>query len=222
MSGSTTVNDIELIIENVGGGGGGNLPPASDGGGGNDPKRRPDGRPPMNRYLAGMVLAIVSVLVFFMALASSFLVLKANPGWIPVHIPALLWLNTVILLTSSVTLELARKQLGANNLSGFQKLWGLTTVLGVVFLAGQLLAWRQLAEQGIFIATNRASAFFYVFTGAHAVHLIGGIAGLLFVAIRNFDKAKITRSLAAEITSYYWHFLDALWIFLLALLYLSK
>jgi cytochrome c oxidase subunit 3 len=222
MPGSTTVNDIELIIENVGGGGGGNLPPASGGGGGNDPKRRPDGRPSMNRYLAGMALAIVSVLVFFMALASSFLVLKSNPGWIPVHIPALLWLNTVILLTSSVTLELARKQLGANNLSGFQKLWGITTVLGVVFLAGQLLAWRQLAEQGIFIATNRASAFFYVFTGAHAVHLIGGISGLLFVAIRNFDKAKITRSLAAEITSYYWHFLDALWIFLLALLYLSK
>jgi cytochrome c oxidase subunit III len=222
MPGSTTVNDIELIIENVGGGGGGNLPPASGGGGGNDPKRRPDGKPSMNRYLAGMALAIVSMLVFFMALASSFLVLKANPGWIPVHIPALLWLNTVILLTSSLTLELARKQLGANNLSGFRRLWGLTTVLGVVFLAGQLLAWRQLAGQGIFIATNRASGFFYVFTGAHAVHLIGGIAGLLFVAIRNFDKAKITRSLAAEITSYYWHFLDALWIFLLALLYLSK
>ena len=222
MPGSTTVNDIELIIENVGGGGGNNLPPASGGGGGNDPKRRPDGKPSMNRYLAGMALAIVSVLVFFMALASSFLVLKANPGWIPVHIPALLWLNTVVLLASSVTLELARKQLGAGNLPGFRRLWGVTTVLGVLFLAGQWLAWRQLAQQGIFIATNRASGFFYVFTGAHAVHLIGGIAGLIFVAARNFDKAKITRSLAAEITSYYWHFLDALWIFLLALLYLSK
>jgi cytochrome c oxidase subunit III len=221
MPGSTTVNDIELIIENVGGGGGNNLPPAS-GGGGNDPKRRPDGKPSMNRYLAGMALAIVSVLVFFMALASSFLVLKANPGWVPVHIPALLWLNTVVLLASSVTLELARKQLGAGNLPDFRKLWGVTTVLGVLFLAGQLLAWRQLAQQGIFIATNRASGFFYVFTGAHAVHLIGGIAGLIFVAARNFDKAKITRSLAAEVTSYYWHFLDALWIFLLALLYLSK
>jgi cytochrome c oxidase subunit III len=222
MPGSTTVNDIELIIENVGGGGGSNLPPANRGGGGNDPKRRPDGKPSMNRYLAGMALAIVSVLVFFMALASSFLVLKANPGWIPVHIPALLWLNTVILLASSVTLELARKQLGADNVPGFQRLWGVTTFLGILFLAGQLLVWRNLAEQGIFIATNRASGFFYVFTGAHAVHLIGGIAGLLFVAARNFDKAKITRSLAAEITSYYWHFLDALWIFLLALLYLSK
>src|SRR3979490_1300565 len=119
MPGSTTVTDIELIIENVGGGGG------------NNPKRRPDGKPSMNRYLAGMALAIVSVLVFFMALASSFLVLKANPGWIPVHIPALLWLNTVVLLASSVTLELARNQLGAGNLPGFRKLWGVTTVLGV-------------------------------------------------------------------------------------------
>ena len=176
----------------------------------------------MNRYLAGMALAIVSILVFFMALASSFLVLKSNPGWVPIHVPSLLWLNTIILLSSSVTLELARKQLGADNSSGFRKLWGITTALGLLFLAGQLLAWRLLAAQGIFIATNRASGFFYVFTGTHAVHLLGGIAGLIFVATRNFDNAKITRSLAAEITSYYWHFLDALWIFLLALLYLGK
>ena len=134
----------------------------------------------------------------------------------------MLWLNTIILLSSSVTIELARKQLAANNLSGFRKWWGVSTLLGLLFLAGQLWAWRLLAAQGIFIATNRASGFFYVFTGTHAVHLLGGIAGLIFVATRNFDKAKITQSLAAEITSYYWHFLDALWLFLLALLYLSK
>ena len=223
MSGPTTINDIELIIENIGGGGGGtSLPPAGGRGGGDDPKRRPDGKPSMNRYLAGMALAIVSILVFFMALAGSFLVLKSNPGWVSIHIPLLLWLNTIILLSSSVTLELARRQLAANHLSGFRKLWGITTILGLLFLAGQLWAWRLLAAQGIFIATNHASAFLYIFTGTHAVHLLGGIGGLIFVASRNFDKAKITRSLAAEITSYYWHFLDALWIFLLALLYLSK
>jgi cytochrome c oxidase subunit 3 len=85
-----------------------------------------------------------------------------------------------------------------------------------------LLAWRQLVAQGVYIASNQASSFFFIFTGAHAVHLLGGVAALLFVSLRNFEKASISLPAAAEITSYYWHFMDGLWIFLLALLYLGK
>ena len=76
--------------------------------------------------------------------------------------------------------------------------------------------------EGVYLASNPASSFFYIFTGLHALHLLGGVAALTFVAMRNFSRAKVTRSVAAEITSFYWHFLDALWLFLLALLYLSK
>jgi len=225
MPGATSPPDIELIIERVGGGGGGTTPPAGGegGGGGDDGKRGRKGRPSPKRYYTGIALGIVSILMFFMALASAFLVRKgSSTDWVPVHIPALLWVNTAVLLASSATLEMARKRLAHADTEGFRRLWLLTTGLGVLFLVGQVVAWKLLAGQGIYLATNPASSFFYIFTGAHALHLIGGVAALVYVAWRNFDKAQVTKTVAAEVASYYWHFMDALWVFLLALLYLGK
>lgn len=225
MPSATSTKEIELIVEHTGGGGGGTLPPAGgngggDGGGGKKPGK---GQPSSKRYFTGMAIGIVSILMFFMALASAFLVRKGTSGdWVAVRIPALLWINTAVLLISSGTLEQARKFLAKRDGAGFKTYWLLTTALGIGFLIGQLVAWRQLAKQGIYLATNPASSFFYIFTGAHALHLIGGIAALVYVARRNFSEANVTRPVAAEVTSYYWHFLDALWLFLLALLYLGK
>ncbi|HEY1472065.1 MAG TPA: heme-copper oxidase subunit III [Candidatus Acidoferrum sp.] len=226
MPSATSTKEIELIVERTGGGrGGGTLPPAGgngggDGGGGKKPGK---GQPSSKQYFTGMAIGIVSILMFFMALASAFLVRKGTSGdWVPVRLPALLWVNTAVLLISSGTLELARKRLANRDRAGFRTYWLLTTALGIGFLIGQLVAWRQLAQQGIYLATNPASSFFYIFTGAHALHLIGGVVALVYVARRNFSEANVTRSLAAEVTSYYWHFLDALWLFLLALLYLGK
>jgi cytochrome c oxidase subunit III len=223
MSGISSTQDVELIVEKKHGGGGGTPPPIDGNGGGGDGKKKPKGQPSPNRYFTGMALGIVSILMFFMALASAFLVRKGASGdWVPVRIPTLLWFNTAILVSSSATLEVARKRLAKSDLSGFKNFWLLTTILGVLFLLGQAVAWRQLVTQGIYLATNPASSFFYVFTGAHALHLVAGVLALLYVAWRNFDSAQVTRAVSAELTSYYWHFLDALWIFLLALLYLGK
>jgi cytochrome c oxidase subunit 3 len=223
MPGTTSTPDIELIIEKKGGGGGGTPPPAGGDGGGDDGKRGRKGRPSPKRYYTGIALGIVSILMFFMALASAFLVRKgASTDWVSVHIPTLLWINTVVLMASSGTVELARKSLAKADLPGFKKYWSMSTGLGVLFLIGQLVAWKQLAGQGIYLASNPASSFFYIFTGAHALHLIGGVGALLYVSLRNFDRANVTRAVAAEVTSYYWHFMDALWLFLLALLYLGK
>jgi cytochrome c oxidase subunit 3 len=223
MPGTTTVQDIELIIEkrNGGGGGGGNQPPGG-GGDGDDGKKPPKRQPSPNRYYTGLAIGIVSILMFFMALASAFLVRKGSPDWVPLHIPWLLWVNTAVLVTSSVTLELARKRLAHADSAGFRNFWLLTTVLGLLFLIGQLVAWRILVGQGIYIASNPASSFFYIFTGAHGVHLLGGAVALIYVATRRFDFAKVTRPVAADVASYYWHFMDGLWLFLLALLYLGK
>ena len=220
MPGTITTEEIQLIVEKKNGGSGG-LPPAG-GGGGDDGKNRPSRRPSQSRYYTGIAVGIVSVLMFFMALASAFLVRKGSPDWIPVRIPVLLWFNTAVLVTSSGTLELARKRLANSNPQGFRNFWLVTTALGVLFLIGQLAAWRILVREGIYLASNPASSFFYIFTGAHALHLVGGVAALIYVAQRNFDLAKVTRTVAADITSYYWHFMDALWLFLLALLYLSR
>jgi cytochrome c oxidase subunit 3 len=223
------VPDIELIIENIGGGGGGVGKPPGRGGdgsgnGGENGGKRPNSTPPSSRrYYTGMALAIVSILMFFLALASAFLVRRGTSNdWVPVHLPPILWINTLILLASSASLELARRRLSSSDLAGFRRLWLVTTALGALFLVGQLFAWRQLAAQGVFIASNPASSFFYIFTAAHAVHLLGGIAALCFVSLRSFDRARVSLSVASEITSYYWHFMDALWVFLLALLYMGK
>jgi len=223
MPGSTATPEIELIIEKkTSDGGGGNLPPRGRNGGGDDGKRPRRENSSPKRYYTGMALGIVSILMFFMALASAFLVRRGNGNWIPVHIPTLMWINTVVLLASSAALELARHRLAQGRLSDYKNLWLLTTILGAGFLVGQIIAWRQLVAEGIYLASNPASSFFYIFSGAHALHLFGGVAALIYVAKRNFDQAQVTRSVAAEVTSYYWHFMDALWLFLLALLYLGK
>jgi cytochrome c oxidase subunit 3 len=94
-----------------------------------------------------------------------------------------------------------------------------TPRLGFAFLVGQVVAWRELVARGYYVGSNPASSFFYVFTAAHAIHLVGGIGALLYVLFRNFAKTRISLSGAAEITSYFWHFMDGLWLFLLALLY---
>ena len=227
MPGTTATPDIELIVEDIGGGGSGPPPPpggGDDGDGGSEERhRRNKPSPSPKRYSTAIAIGIVSILMFFMALASAFIVLRrGNDLWVSVHLPRILWANTLVLLASSLTLESARRRLFLADRSGFRKFWLATTVLGFLFVAGQLVAWRQLVAEGVYIASNQASSFFYIFTGAHAVHLLGGVGALLFVSFRKFEKTKISLPTAAEIASYYWHFMDGLWIFLLALLYLGK
>jgi len=227
MPGTTATPDIEIIVEDIGGGGGGLPPPFGGGddgdGGGDDGNRRRNWSASPKRYSTAIAIGIVAILMFFMALASAFIVLRRGSAvWVTVHLPFVVWPNTCVLLASSFTLEAARRRLFLADLSGFQKFWLFTTVLGFLFVGGQLIAWRQLVAQGIYIASNQASSFFYIFTGAHAVHLLGGVCALLYVLVRKFKETTVSRSTAAEVASYYWHFMDGLWIFLLALLYLGK
>lgn len=227
MAGTSVLDDIELIIEDIGGGG---KPPAGrdggdsggDGTGGGESRRVPGGSS-ARKYAIAIALAMVAILMFFMALAAAFLVLRTTSGkWIAFRVPGLLWINTLVLLASSGTLEVARKKLATSEEAGFRKMWMTTTVLGLVFVVGQIVAWRELVAAGVYGTSSLAAAFFYVFTAAHAVHLFGGICALLYVGFRKFRRAEMTRVAAAEVASYYWHFMDALWVFLLALLYLGK
>jgi cytochrome c oxidase subunit III len=220
-------DDIEITIENTGGGGGGgSLPPFrgdGDGDGDDSAKKRPSGGSSVNRYKTGISLGIVSILMFFMALVSAFLVRKGTSNdWIPVHLPVLIWINTAVLLASSATLEVARERLARLDMRAFRKIWLATTALGILFLIGQIFVWKQLAAQGIFIASNPASSFFYIFTGAHGIHLLGGVGALVFVAMRKVEARGVSLAMAAEVTGYYWHFMDGLWVFLLMILFLGR
>jgi cytochrome c oxidase subunit 3 len=166
-----------------------------------------------------MGVAVCGIMMFFAALVSSSIVrrgLGAN-DWRPLEIPPVLWLNTAILLASSVGLTRARRLVSAGDDDGFRHWWGVTTILGLMFLAGQLIAWRQMAEAGLCLATGPSSSFFYVFTAAHGLHLLGGIAALLLVSFRPARRAagNMTRDTVTRVIAIYWHFLTALWLFLL-------
>ena len=231
MPGTPVLDDIELIIEDIRGSGGGKPPSRDDDGddngdGGNSGgERNPEPRrSSAKKYSTAIALAMLSILMFFMVLTAAFVVLRLDNlhSWAGIRMPWILWLNTVVLLASSGTLEMARRKLQVDSLRGFKQMWALTTFLGTVFIAGQVIAWRQLAAQGVYMTSRLASSFFYVFTALHAAHLVGGICALLYVGLRKFETARVSRFVAAEVTSYYWHFMDGLWLFLFALLYFGQ
>jgi cytochrome c oxidase subunit III len=222
MPGTTATHDTELIISDIGGGGGRNERPFGGGGGDNDKGGRPR-KPPQRRYSTAITLGTISISMFFLVPCTAFIVLAlTSKAWVPLHLPKILWLNTAILLASSFTLRKARKRLSLIDFPGFRKLWRATTILGALFVIGQLIAWLQLVRAGVYIAANQATSFFYIFTAAHALHLLGGIAALLYVSVRDFEKGQISRVTAVAITSFYWHFMDGLWVFLLVLLFLGS
>jgi cytochrome c oxidase subunit 3 len=169
-----------------------------------------------------MAIALGGILMFFMALTSAYIVRKGMPGsgWRSIVIPRILWLNTLILMASSFTLASARRRLLKQDAEGFRHWWGVTMILGIFFLAGQMIAWRQLAAAGVYLATNPSSSFFYVFTAAHGLHLLGGIVALFYVAFR--PTRRLTRDTATEAASMYWHFMDGLWVFLFLLCVLGR
>lgn len=225
MSGSDVLDEIDLVVEDIGHGGGGKPPERDDrrGGGGDDgnfrPRRPSPSQSGQRRYQTAILLAMVSICMFFMALSAAFLVRKTGKDWVNFRLPAIIWVNTIVLLTSSLTIELARRRLALNDQSGFRLMWRATTALGVAFLVGQVAVWRELAARGFYVGSNPSSSFFYVFTAAHAAHLLGGIIALFYVLFRNFGKTRLSLPVAAEVTSYYWHFMDGLWIFLVVLLF---
>jgi len=214
----TIVDDIEIIDA---GRGGGTPPPA---GGDDDGDSSGSSRPvPRRAYFTALQLGLAAIVMFFMALASSYIVRKGlGTDWQRTPLPRVLWFNTAILLASSGTIVAARKKLRGGDRGAFFSWWWVTTGLGVLFLAGQLIAWRQLAAAGMLLATNPSSSFFYLLTAAHGTHLIGGILALFYVILRPWKRSRISQATAAELTSIYWHFMDGLWIFLFALLTLGR
>jgi cytochrome c oxidase subunit 3 len=170
----------------------------------------------------GIWVGLAAISMTFLALTSALVVRKgAAMDWRQFTLPSILYLNTVVLFASSFTLEIARRRVAAfmgGMRAGNPATWlHATLVLGVVFVAGQYVAWRQLSAQGLYLATNPSSSFFYVLTAAHALHVLGGLGGLVRV-IRKLGHSALRRS-TLDATSRYWHFMDVLWVYLLVLLW---
>ena len=180
------------------------------------------------RYRLGAWFAISSILMLFVALTSAYIVRSASAtDWQAVAIPKVLWLSTLLILISSITIEISRRSLKQKSDAGYARWLAITTVLGLAFLGTQLVAWRQLAGQGIYLASNPYSSFFYLFTAAHGLHLLGGLCALAYLlarksAYRNTVDGELRREGSADAVAIYWHFMDVLWVALFGLLMFWK
>jgi cytochrome c oxidase subunit 3 len=198
---------------------GGNLVPA-----GGDPRLAVDYSPPPSSTAIWVVLFAISMM--FAAFTSALIVRKgASLDWRTFKLPTILFFNTLVLMASSVTLELARRRV-AIFMGKLQKQvesparWlYITLLLGLVFVVGQYVAWSQLRAQGLYLATNPSSSFFYVLTATHALHVLGGLGGVVYV-IRKLGKSTLRRS-TLDATARYWHFMDLLWLYLMLLLWMK-
>jgi cytochrome c oxidase subunit III len=179
------------------------------------------------RYLLGMWVALASILMLFTALSSAYIVRAASANdWQPLTMPRILWLSTALIVISSATLENARRK-WKDAVNGSHRLWLLVTfALGIGFLISQVLAWRQLVRQGIYMASNPHSSFFYLLTAIHGVHLLGGLAALAYLSVRtraSRDRLVLAKPQAgADAVMLYWHFMDFLWLYLFVLLFFVR
>ena len=184
--------------------------------------------PSYDRYRLGAWVAISSILMLFVALASAYIVRSASGNdWQPIVMPKVLWLSTALILISSLTMELSRRSLRPKSDAGYRRWLIITIALGMAFLVLQVIAWRQLARQGIYLATNPYNSFFYLFTAAHGLHLLGGILALSYLLLRTTKKrgaieSERRRGAAAGAATIYWHFMDGLWVVLFLLLFFWK
>jgi|SRR5208337_1738599 len=167
----------------------------------------------------GVWAGLAAITMSFAALTSALVVRQgAGLDWHHLTLPPILYANTVVLLASSVTLELARRQIlgfagGITNQTAAPMRWlAVTWALGLLFVVGQYVAWRQLKAAGLYLATNSNSSFFYVFTGVHALHVLGGLAGLLYV-MSKLHRSTLRQSTFAA-AAQYWHFMGILWLYL--------
>ena len=173
-------------------------------------------------YRIGMWLALASISMMFTGFSSAYILGRGtNNLWQPINPPNFLWINTLVLLASSLTVELGRRATKASEL----KYWiTVTSLLGITFLAGQLWTWKLLVNQGIYLAGNPHSSFFYLLTGVRGLHLFGGILALLYLTVRSwlFSSTLTQEDAVLSSTALYWHFMDGLWIYLLILLFLWR
>lgn len=185
------------------------------------------GQTAASRYRVGTWVAIASIAMFFTALSSAYIVRAASAtDWRPLAMPRILWLSTALILFSSATLETAKKHLKKLE-SGYVKWLLITGLLGAGFLTSQFLAWQQLRGQGVFLASNPHSSFFYLLTAMHGLHLLVGLLALVYLLLRTRQKrtdevAEAKRQARAAAVGIYWHFMDGLWIYLFLLLFVWR
>lgn len=163
-------------------------------------------------------VAIGSILMMFAGLTSAFIVKRSQANWLMLEIPVIFWYSTVVILFSSVAIQLSLKALKQRNMLGYRRWLVITAVLGIVFLVLQIIGFIQFGDQEIKLigaGSNASYSFLLAISGLHGLHVLGGVITLIVIAIRAVSISKRNySSVPLEIAATYWHFVDALWIYL--------
>ena len=167
----------------------------------------------------GLWMFLATVTMLFAAFTSAYVVRRSGSDWRPVALPSILWINSAVLGMSSIAVEFAYGQ-------GARRRWRasvaallIAVALGVAFLGGQMLAWRQLVAAGVYLPTNPHSAFFFMMTGAHAVHIVAALVVLAWGTAVTSRAAHEPSGWSARMSlcRTFWHYLGVVWVFLFAL-----
>jgi cytochrome c oxidase subunit 3 len=242
------VGSISSLSSQTGRGGRGTPPPIGRGGDDGHGDAFPHYPQRLRRARLALFFVMAPIAMFFVIIAAAAITRRSTVtldeqtnsyvrNWIPVQLPlTLLMVNTVLLLASSLTAELARRQIARQAaLSPVRSIpgvslgkereipWlGLTVMLGGTFLSGQWIAWRELARRGFYLSTSASSSFVYLLTVAHAVHLLGGMVVLLYAAaLWVFRRPIDARRVVVDVTALYWHFMFVLWAGIFVFLWLA-
>jgi cytochrome c oxidase subunit 3 len=166
-----------------------------------------------------LTIFLVVVSVIFSLLAVSYYIRMDLGDWVPMSDPSLLWLNTALLIVSSIFFQLARNTAQGTDLLRTRKLFVGAGLFAVLFVIGQTVAWQQLTSNGFTVSNSPASSFFYLLTGMHVLHIVGGLWVWSKTTFRFYGQSELSKvKLNIELCTTYWHFLLVLWIFIFAVL----
>lgn len=169
-------------------------------------------------YKFALWVAMASILMMFAGFTSAYIVKRADSNWLEFKLPPIFWVSTAVILLSSLTIHLAGKSFKARQMNQYKVLMNVTVVLGILFTVLQWFGFQYLQNHGVKLIgnnSNPAGSFLGVITGVHILHVLGGVVVLLVMFFRAYNRRTINySSLPLEVVTTYWHFVDAIWIYL--------
>ena len=168
-------------------------------------------------------VAIGSITMMFAGLTSAYIIKRNQANWITFNLPVVFWYSTAVIIASSVTLLLAKKAFDNREMSKHRQFLIATLVLGILFIALQIVGFSQLWKSGLTLTKNVSISFLYPIVGLHAVHVIAGVIALVVMFLKAFStKSRSYSAVPIEMMSTYWHFVDLLWIYLFIFLMMIR
>lgn len=162
-----------------------------------------------------MWIILVSIVMFFAAFTSAYIVLHGRDSWQSFKMPDVFWFSTLVILVSSLTMHLSLKSFRDHRMGHYKKWITCTAFLGIVFMGLQLLGFLNMYKEGFTLSWNISAALLLVIVSAHILHVLGGVIALLVIFFRAYRRRVRTYdAVPVEVAATFWHFVDGLWIYL--------